>query len=159
MTLPASGSINMNQVNVELGNAGTTAISLGQSTVRALAGIPSGAISLNSLHGKSSYKYGTPLGSRGGPGGTYVFLYIGGGQPYAPFYIYLINTTSGQPYPGYAAPYPGYLDADGNWSNSYNVATDPYWYPGPYTNYFNFYQGSTGPYPSGTFIGQVVLST
>jgi hypothetical protein len=71
----------------------------------------------------------------------------------------LTSTTSGQPAPGYAAPYPGYLDANGDWANSYNVAGDPYWYPGPYTNYFSFYQGSTGPYPNGTFIGQVILST
>ena len=131
MTLPASGPITMNQVNVELGNSGTTSISLGQSTVRALAGIPSGAISLDSLHGKSNYKYGTPTGSAGS---GYVFLYINNGQPNAPFYIYLVATSSSQSVPGYIEPDPvnypgrayGYLDSSGNWAQSYNVSNSLY---------------------------------
>jgi hypothetical protein len=54
MSLPASGAISMNQVNVELGLGGTTSINLNQATVRTLFGVPSGAISLNDGHGKSS---------------------------------------------------------------------------------------------------------
>lgn len=54
MTLPASGAISLSQVNVELGLSATATISLNQANVRTLAGIPSGAISLDNLHGKSN---------------------------------------------------------------------------------------------------------
>jgi len=54
MTLPVSGPISLNAVNVELGLSGTTLISLGQASVRTLAGVPSGAISMNNLYGKSN---------------------------------------------------------------------------------------------------------
>ena len=54
MTLPATGSISFNKVNVELGVAATTAISLNKATVRTLFGVSSGAISLNVGHGKSN---------------------------------------------------------------------------------------------------------
>lgn len=52
MALPSSGAISMSQVRTELGLTGS--ISLGQSEVRALAGKPSGAISLSDLRGKSA---------------------------------------------------------------------------------------------------------
>jgi hypothetical protein len=54
MTLPASGPISFNDINVELGDAGTTTASLGQASYRALAGVASGAISLSDFYGKSS---------------------------------------------------------------------------------------------------------
>lgn len=44
----------MSQVNTELGLSSTTTISLNQSNVRTLAGVPSGAISMNNLRGKSN---------------------------------------------------------------------------------------------------------
>jgi hypothetical protein len=53
MVLP-TGQISMSQVNTELGLATTTAISLNQANVRTLAGIASGAISMNDLRGKSA---------------------------------------------------------------------------------------------------------
>lgn len=53
MTTP-SGTISLNDVNVELGFAGTTLISMNQSSVRTLAGVPSGAISMQNLQGKSN---------------------------------------------------------------------------------------------------------
>lgn len=53
MALP-TGQISLNQVNVELGLAGTTQISLNQTNVRTLAGVPSGAISMQNLQGKAN---------------------------------------------------------------------------------------------------------
>lgn len=53
MTLPASGAITMAQIAAELGISSTD-INLNQSEVRALAGVPSGAISMADLYGKSS---------------------------------------------------------------------------------------------------------
>lgn len=54
MTLPASGAISFNAINVELGQAGTTQASIGQSSYRTLAGVPSGQISLSDFYGKSN---------------------------------------------------------------------------------------------------------
>lgn len=54
MALPASGQISLSQVAVELGRASNATTSLGESAVRSLAGVPSGAISLDNLHGKSA---------------------------------------------------------------------------------------------------------
>jgi hypothetical protein len=54
MTLPASGPITFNNVNVELGLTGTTLISLGQASVRTLAAVSSGAIAMSNLYGKSN---------------------------------------------------------------------------------------------------------
>lgn len=53
MVLP-SGTITMDQVNVELGIASGTNISLNQANVRALAGVPSGTIAMSNLQGKSA---------------------------------------------------------------------------------------------------------
>jgi hypothetical protein len=49
-----SGQISLNDVNVELGLAGTTTISMNQTNVRTLAGVPSGAISMQNLQNKSN---------------------------------------------------------------------------------------------------------
>jgi hypothetical protein len=57
MTLPV-GTISMSQVNDELGLPSTTNISLNQANVRALAGVPSGTISMNDLRGKSNFTLG-----------------------------------------------------------------------------------------------------
>ena len=57
MTLPSSGPIGMSQINVELAIPATTTISLNQTNVRALAGVPSGIISLSNFYGKSNLKF------------------------------------------------------------------------------------------------------
>lgn len=44
----------MGQVNTELGRSATATISLNETAVRTLAGVASGAISMNDLRGKSS---------------------------------------------------------------------------------------------------------
>lgn len=54
MTLPVSGAISFNNINVELGVAGTTQASLGQTSYRTLAGVASGAISMSNFWGKSN---------------------------------------------------------------------------------------------------------
>jgi hypothetical protein len=53
MTTP-TGAIGLSDVNIELGKASNAAISLNDSDVRSLAGIPSGAIALSDLRGKSN---------------------------------------------------------------------------------------------------------
>lgn len=54
MTLPASGPISFNAINVELGVAGTTQASLGQTSYRNLAGVASGQISMSNFYGKAN---------------------------------------------------------------------------------------------------------
>lgn len=56
MTLPASGSIYLSQVDTELGQASTAAITLNDANVRALFGVPSGAIYMADGYGKSLLK-------------------------------------------------------------------------------------------------------
>lgn len=60
MTLPASGLISIGMVAAELGIG--LPLSLGDSRVRALAGVPSGTISLSNLYGKSG---AAPLSATG----------------------------------------------------------------------------------------------
>ena len=54
MTLPVSGAISFNDINVELGVSGTTEASLGQPSFRTLAGIASGPISMSDFYGKAN---------------------------------------------------------------------------------------------------------
>jgi hypothetical protein len=89
MALPSSGNpISLSQVNTELGNSSSASISMNSSSVRNLAGVTSGQISMSNLFGKSnelisglyvdsgSWKYFTTTngssvtGSISGPSGT-----------------------------------------------------------------------------------------
>lgn len=53
MTTP-TGTISLNDVNVELNKSGTTLITLNDTDVRTLAGVASGAISMDNLRGKTN---------------------------------------------------------------------------------------------------------
>lgn len=54
MTLPASFPLSISQINTELGRATTDPFDIQGSAERALAGVPSGAISMSDFLGKSS---------------------------------------------------------------------------------------------------------
>ena len=56
MTLPASGPISMADVNTELQLSSTATISLNDTNVRTLFGVPSGAISMSDGYGKEYMK-------------------------------------------------------------------------------------------------------
>jgi len=58
MTLQSSGPISMNDINIELGRSSGASINLNDAAVRALAGVPSGTISLSNFYGKSSFTIG-----------------------------------------------------------------------------------------------------
>lgn len=61
MTLQSSGPISLGNVGSELGRTAGTATSLGETAVRNLAAVASGAIGLSNLYGKSSVTF-TPAG-------------------------------------------------------------------------------------------------
>lgn len=80
MALP-TGTISLSQVNVELGLSGTATVSLNDVDVRDLAGVASGAISLDDLRGKSAgpalgalYEGGYYIGNVDISGTTYGIL-------------------------------------------------------------------------------------
>ena len=55
MTLPSSGQISLNDVNVELGNSGTAQIDMNSSAVRGLFDVASGEIEMSDGYGKSDF--------------------------------------------------------------------------------------------------------
>jgi hypothetical protein len=95
MTLPASGSISLSQVSVELGRASNANTKLGESAVRTLAGVASGAISLGNLRGKSAY---TPMIGVGHDGyNSFMSTYSGGTATCSP-YVTVSNGSGGYTY-------------------------------------------------------------
>lgn len=78
MTLQSSGAISLANINTELGRSSTATISLGETAVRNLAGVASGAISLSNLYGKSNVSF-SPAGANSAPGTT-LGSYASGGN-------------------------------------------------------------------------------
>lgn len=68
MALPSTGAISLSQVAVELTRSASATTSLGETSVRSLAGVASGAISLSDLYGKAYRTFANPLA---GSGSTY----------------------------------------------------------------------------------------
>ena len=68
MALPTSGVITLNDVNIELGLSGTSAIGMGDAAVRGLFGIASGEIEMSDGYGKSDVvpAYVVASGTNGG---------------------------------------------------------------------------------------------
>jgi len=81
----------MANINTEMGRASNYAFSLNDSNVRALAGVPSGAISLNDFHSKSYIHYIRPS--------NYSIISVTGGSVVSPTAVYAgktgpLNTTN-----------------------------------------------------------------
>ena len=76
-----TGQIGLSDVNAELGNSPSAQINMGSSDVRGLADVPSGAIAMSNLQGKSNTveaqilvvagggSSGVDIGGAGGAGG------------------------------------------------------------------------------------------
>ncbi len=54
-TISMGGSTSTRSINLELGQSASASISLNDSNARALAGVPSGSISISNFYGKSSF--------------------------------------------------------------------------------------------------------
>lgn len=83
MALQSSGAISINNINTELGSASGTPRSLGDTSSRNLAGVPSGAISLSNFYGKSNVQE-VVFDNSGGAWGNWqdqnlwnIFAYLG----------------------------------------------------------------------------------
>lgn len=92
MTLPSSGAISLSQVNTELGKAANALISLNDADVRTLAGIPSGAIYMSNLRGKTAETLVY--------NGTLTVGTISGSSPLTKGYSALTSPTTGAISPG-----------------------------------------------------------
>ena len=97
MTLPASGPISFNAINVELSTAGTTSANINQASYRTLAGVASGQISLSNFYGKTYYPKTTSVNylvvAGGGGGGCG----RGGGAGAGGFLSSSIGVSAGSP--------------------------------------------------------------
>ena len=78
MTLQSSGPISLGNVGSELGRTVGTTTSLGETAVRNLAAVASGAITLSNLYGKSSVTF-TPEGGLSSASPVMLSDWAGGG--------------------------------------------------------------------------------
>ncbi len=78
MPLPTTGAISFSAVAAEIGRAAGSAISLGETAVRNLAGVATGAISLSQLYGKSSVTF-SPVGGASSASPVYLSDWRSGG--------------------------------------------------------------------------------
>lgn len=109
MTLPTSGPISIGMVAAELGIG--LPLSLGDSRVRALAGIPSGPISLGDLRGKTA-------GGGGGGGGGSPLSAVGTSDTES-----MAGNTTGNQYSGAAFPSVEASGGTGNYAYQWSVTT------------------------------------
>jgi len=103
MTLPASGSISLSQVNYELGLSTTAYSTMDDAAVRSLFGVASGAISMSSGYGKSTVKVISSTANVPGGGAQIISFCLSrdGRKAYAFAYV------------SYPAAYPFYKSTDG----------------------------------------------
>lgn len=128
MALCSSGAMSMGgstvgrSINCELGCSGTAEISLNDADVRNLAGVSSGAISLDDFYGASSFP--TTLGEEFG-GGYYISLYNLSGSCY---YLIVAPNATGCACCQMKTSQPGFTGAgctlDG-YNNTYCSLNDP----------------------------------
>lgn len=102
MTLPASGAMTAAMINVELGRSSTAPFDINGAAERALAGVPTGAISFADFYGKSSFNFSatTSPGFLSKSGSTNTIITdpttatpVGGTGPFT--YQWFIDSTSG----------------------------------------------------------------
>lgn len=101
MTLQASGPISAADINVELGRASTAPFDINGAAERALAGVPSGAISFSDFYGKSAYSFSVtaaPDLTKVGTASTLVtdgqaYVTLNGGVGPFTYQWYVINQT------------------------------------------------------------------
>ena len=104
MALQSSGAISMGNINTELSKSATAQISLNDAAVRSLAGVASGAISLNSFYGKSAPP--TVIGQAYG-GGFYAGQISQSNNSVATHYLVVSPKASGETTTSYRFPFGG----------------------------------------------------
>lgn len=121
MPLPSSGPISLSQVNTELGLSSTANISMGNSNVRTLFGVASGAISMSNGYGKANQFAFTISSSQananlrtlavnaGWNGSSKVVATVGSG-------VYIYSTSTGTPG----------LTIDGSWPGGIELINNGY---------------------------------
>lgn len=135
MSLPASGAISLSQVNTELGYSASATISLNDALVRKLGAKPSGAISLNDLHGKQGHF-------------TYTHKYTHS-YPWTPPATQAFSSTLSSATT--TGNYQGTLSKSGGQTNTYGSYA---WYGGEVL----YQDNTTGPTAVGTQIGATWIS-
>jgi hypothetical protein len=117
MSLPSSGAISMSQVDTELQLSSTAQISLNDTAVRTLLGVPSGQIDLNTAYGKTYFYYYSDGSSLTGWTNNSATINSGDGSPAAP----CIQATGGQ----YAYIIPGGVSSLLNTTITFNMKVIP----------------------------------